>query len=262
VLSTIGCLNGAEKKGKYMQDDEIPTNNQHLEKVKHFFNIPGLYLKNQALIEIRKMITRKFVEGKEPKHILDVGCGNGSISAQFLSNSTHVVMVDLSEKMLSIAKMRVPPKWATNVQFVQADLASLQLTARFDLVLCIGVLAHVVSVERCIDRLANFLMPGGYCVLQITRNDYKVAKLLSLYESWRDRSGYQLTTMNLASVIALCQENGLKYLRSTSYAPLLPGMGILPNFVLFEYQKYSMLPVFKWICSETMVLFQKSPHSP
>ncbi|RPJ69516.1 MAG: hypothetical protein EHM20_16350, partial [Alphaproteobacteria bacterium] len=81
-----------------MQDDEIPTNNQHVEKVKHFFNKPELYLKNQTLIEIRKIITRKLVEETIPKQILDLGCGNGSISLQFLSSSTHVVMVDLSEQ--------------------------------------------------------------------------------------------------------------------------------------------------------------------
>jgi 2-polyprenyl-3-methyl-5-hydroxy-6-metoxy-1,4-benzoquinol methylase len=245
-----------------MQDDGIPTNDQHVEKVKHFFNMPELYLKNQALIEIRKMILRDLLEGKSPKNILDLGCGNGSISMQFLSSSTQVVMVDLSEKMLSIAKMRVPPQWAANVQFVQTDLASLQLTPRFDLVLCIGVLAHVSSVERCIEQLTSSLVPGGYCVLQITRDDYTVAKFLHFYRSLLNRSGYQLNIMNLSSVISLCQKNGLKYLRSISHAPLLPGMGLLPNFILFEYQKYSMLPIFNWICSEAMVLFQKSSDCP
>lgn len=242
-----------------MQKNGLSTNDLHVEKVKHFFNIPELYLKNQAQIDIRKMITRNLLDGIPLKNILDLGCGDGSESLQFLSNSTKVVLVDVSEKMLLIAQASVPPKWIANVQFVHADFANLQPIPRFDLVLCIGVLAHVSSVERCMELLANFLMPGGYCVLQITGNDYKIAKFLNLYRSLRNRSGYQLNTMNLFSIISLCRKNGLEFLRSTNYAPLLPGMGILPNFVLFKYQKYSMHPIFKWISSETMILFQKNP---
>lgn len=241
-----------------MQDSDISASKQHVEKVKSFFDTPE-YLSNQAQIDIRKIITRKLLEDFSPTNILDLGCGNGSISTQFLTDSTRIVMVDLSEKMLSIAKAKIPPQWSANVQFIQSDLASLRPFPRFDLVLCIGVLAHLPSISKCIAAAASFLRTGGCCVLQITDHDYKVVNFLRFY-SWLRKAGegYKTNDTTLPLIISNCRENGLEYLQNINYAPLLPGMGVLPYATLFEYQKRSMQPAFKWMCSETMTLFQKN----
>jgi|SRR5450759_4763650 len=245
-----------------MQDNGMRASEYHVEKVKRFFSKPELYFKNRTQIEIRKIISRTFVEGTRPTSILDLGCGDGSVSIQFLSGSTHIVMVDLSEEMLSIARKLVPHKWAANVQFVQANLTDLHFSPRFDLVLCIGVLAHVPSVEKCIEIIAASLIPGGFCILQITRNESMLARLLHSYRSLRNISAHRLNTMTVSEIISLCKDNGLRQVRYTNYAPLIPGMRFLPNTIVFEYQRLSMLSIFSWIGSETMILLQKDGSSP
>lgn len=241
-----------------MQRKDSVVSNQYNKYTKIFFDQPELYLRNQSQIKIREMITKNFVDGIYPKKILDLGCGDGSISLQFLSNSSHITFVDFSNPMLAIAKKKVPREYSKNVSFIQADFSSLMPTPRFDLVLCVGVLAHVQSVENCIEIISRFLLPGGYCIIQITNSDHILAKFLSLYSSYRNRSGYKVNNLSVSSLLSLFQSYGVHNLHLARYAPLLPGMGLLPTSLIFYYQKSSVKPAFRWISSEVMMLFQKS----
>jgi len=92
---------------------------------------------------------------------LEVGCGNGSISAWLadrVSPGGEAVAVDLD---LSLIEARAP-----NLELRQGDiLAGPVERGSFDLVTARAVLHHVADAEAAIKNLAASLRPGGALLL-------------------------------------------------------------------------------------------------
>ena len=92
---------------------------------------------------------------------LEVGCGNGSISAwlaEQVGSGGHVVAVDLD---LSLVDVRAP-----NLELKQGDIVAGPVDpGGFDLVTARAVLHHVTDVEAAVRNLAASLAPGGSILL-------------------------------------------------------------------------------------------------
>ena len=92
---------------------------------------------------------------------LEVGCGNGSISAwlaERVGPRGRVVAVDLD---LSLVDARAP-----NLELRQGDIVAGPVDPRaFDLVTARAVLHHVADVDAAIRNLAASLAPGGSILL-------------------------------------------------------------------------------------------------
>lgn len=86
---------------------------------------------------LHKLITD---HSSNPKSILDLGCGTGRYDVLFSQKGYTVVGVDLSEKMISIAK----GKSADTLKFLQGDIRNIQLNRKFDVVVS---LFHVMSYQ-------------------------------------------------------------------------------------------------------------------
>jgi ubiquinone/menaquinone biosynthesis C-methylase UbiE len=98
--------------------------------------------------------------------VLDVGCGVGRWSRRLArTTATFVTGVDLAPTMVGEARRRAAREGVGDrCHFLVADLPELRLRARFDRVLGITVLQHVVDTarfERAVERLAEHLAPGG-----------------------------------------------------------------------------------------------------
>src|ERR1039458_272329 len=73
--------------------------------VKAAFERPQRYLdKRRCDIRIRAETVRSFTAGQTFTRVLDVGCGDGSISLPLLSQATRMTLLDLSSGMASIAQ--------------------------------------------------------------------------------------------------------------------------------------------------------------
>src|SRR5579863_8950222 len=136
--------------------------------VRRFFDRTDRYLANNINIEIRRKVVRDLVGDIRNSRILDLGCGDGSISQQFLASSISLTLVDTSQNMLEAARSQTPSELRTNVEYVNEDSSRYQSPSKYDLVLCLGLLAHVDSVESAIRNIAELLKADGRCVLQIT----------------------------------------------------------------------------------------------
>jgi len=94
--------------------------------------------------------------------ILDAGCGTGRVAIELAARGLTVVGVDVSASMLAVARERAP-----SLQWHCADLAELDLGARFELVLAAGnvipLLAEGTEAE-VVRRLAAHLEPDGLLV--------------------------------------------------------------------------------------------------
>jgi len=97
----------------------------------------------------------------DAQRILDVGCGTGVLLAALLRACPRAAIteLDLAEEMLRANAAKWPVE---RVHRVCGDGARLPLAAaRFDLVLCFGVLPHFEDRYGALRELARVLRPGG-----------------------------------------------------------------------------------------------------
>jgi len=77
--------------------------------VKRGFEQPQWYLEKRSFnIRIRAETVRQFLGDLGFENMLDIGCGNGSISVPLLTPHNRLTLLDMSTTMLSIAQSRVP----------------------------------------------------------------------------------------------------------------------------------------------------------
>lgn len=98
--------------------------------------------------------------------VLDVGCGNGETTreAARLARDGHATGVDLSARMLELARRRAAG--VPNVDFVQADAQVADL-GRFDRVISRTGVMFFGDPVAAFTHLARALVPGGRMALAV-----------------------------------------------------------------------------------------------
>ena len=218
--------------------------NSRSERVKSFFDKTQLYFHRDFGVSIRALIVRELLGELSHSHILDLGCGDGRISLQYLSQTNHLTLVDFSDNMLEIARKNTLETLKTNVDYINIDLQKYESEETFDVVICIGVLAHVIFVEETVEKVARFLKPGGRCIFQITDVDHCFGKLLMNFYRIREfivhSSGYSVNRTRLSHITNLAHFNQLVFLDKRQYWSTFPGMGKMPNEWLWNYQFFTL----------------------
>jgi magnesium-protoporphyrin O-methyltransferase len=81
--------------------------------------------------------------------LLDAGCGTGALSIEAARRGARVVAVDLSPKLVSVARERIPADLdATIIEFKSGDMLDPRL-GRFDFVVAMDSLIHYQSADIC-----------------------------------------------------------------------------------------------------------------
>lgn len=231
--------------------------------VRDFFDQTDRYLTNNGNIEIRRRVVKDLVGDIKDSRILDLGSGDGTISLQFLDRSNSLALVDISQEMLDVARRRAASGPRASVEYVNEDAASYQSSTQYDLVLCLGLLAHVDSVESIIRNIAHLMKDNSRCLLQITDSDRTLGSFAGAYSNLRNRVSCrypkQMNRMGKMSVCSLAAEFDMKCVAERRYAGLLPGMGRLPVEWRNKFQFLTLNT--RWLskyCSEAILLFTKS----
>ena len=101
--------------------------------------------------------------------VLEVGCGLGRWSQRLARSGALVTGIDVSSTMVEKARQLTEcAGLASRCRFLVADLAELALGKRFERILGVTVLQHILDSERfqaAVKRLAAHLAPGGRLVL-------------------------------------------------------------------------------------------------
>ena len=95
--------------------------------------------------------------------VLEIGCGAGRFTEILLNEGATVFSVDLS-LAVEVNKDNFPI--SDHHRIIQADVLSLPFRSEtFDVVFCLGVIQHTPNPEETIEKLAKYLAPGGWLVI-------------------------------------------------------------------------------------------------
>lgn len=124
---------------------------------------PADYATHSAsqLVWARELLNRLPLHGGE--HILDVGCGEGKITAALARAVPrgHVLGIDSSPTMIDFARRQFPRAARPNLDFRQLDARAIQLPGRFDLVFSNAALHWVDDHPAFLRGAADALRAGG-----------------------------------------------------------------------------------------------------
>jgi ubiquinone/menaquinone biosynthesis C-methylase UbiE len=92
----------------------------------------------------------------EAEHALDLGCGDGRLTAKLRAGS--VTAADVSRVALRRADRRVPD---AEIAVLTPDEPLPFVDGEFELVVCIETLEHVRDVQLLLSEVRRVLRPGG-----------------------------------------------------------------------------------------------------
>lgn len=94
--------------------------------------------------------------------VLDVDCGTGIISFEIAESVHRVYRIDISEKMIEVAREKLEKSKYTNVVFQTEDGYNTSFEDKsLDLVLCCNVLHALEAPDRFLTEMKRILTPEG-----------------------------------------------------------------------------------------------------
>lgn len=194
-----------------------------LEKISHnklnklpYFSI-CLYLKIFGYPDIashmryRLLINKLFINSRDK--LLDMGSGNGIYSNQlsYLYN-IHVSGIEGRKERVLQSRL-ISRSLSLKSNFFQKNLESIKLIkSKFDIIICLEVLEHIVRDERLIEEMIKALKIGGKLIITVPwcGKDGKTIQYKQFNQYEHVRNGY---TLNYFKVVAKKYSLNIKVLR-------------------------------------------------
>jgi 2-polyprenyl-3-methyl-5-hydroxy-6-metoxy-1,4-benzoquinol methylase len=196
------------------------------ERARAFFGSPEKYLASNHRGEIRAEIIADLLGDTRGKRVIDLGCGDGSISKQL---SGDLTLVDISPAMIAAAEGRL----GRRAQYRCEDIHNIP-DEEFDIALCIGVLAHVDDTAPAITAAHRCLKPGGLLVLQLSDRSTIIDRLNSFLVSFSGKLWYRST--RLSDVLDACA--GFELLECRRHFLIPAGMQRLLGRALLPVERF------------------------
>ncbi len=97
--------------------------------------------------------------------VLDYGCGSGTAAIAIASSVKKILGIDISSKMIELAKGKSEKHKVKNIDFAQITLFDEKLkTESFDVILCFYLLHLVEDTPKVMQRINDLLKPGGLII--------------------------------------------------------------------------------------------------
>ena len=139
--------------------------------------------------------------------VLDVGCGAGAdacVAALLVGNTGKVIGVDCTPAMISKARNNAQHAELDNIEFHEADIASLPIADKtVDVVISNGAINLSENKDQVFQELYRVLKPGGRLqIADMVRELEECCNPVSDAESWADCVQGTLQADKLLEIIA------------------------------------------------------------
>jgi ubiquinone/menaquinone biosynthesis C-methylase UbiE len=143
---------------------------------------------------------------KAGETLLDFGCGTGRAASAFLEKQLKVTLIDFSAHALDEQMRHLIALIPDQLQFVQADLATLPETLpAADWIYCCDVLEHIpeAQVDAVLKGMARCMKKGGYFSICLQEDQFGKAFDLVLHVTVRDKAWW---LKKISSYFSIAQE--------------------------------------------------------
>ena len=161
-----------------------------------------------------KLIEELELKGNE--RVLDLGCGDGTLTVQIAGMLTdgNVVGIDASKGMIDVALVKAKD----NLRFMLADINDLDFTDEFDIVFSNATLHWVKDHRKLLQNVSHALYPGGRVRFNFAGEGNCLSFLKVIREAMADeRFGEYFAdfdwpwyTPSVDEYAALCESSGLR----------------------------------------------------
>ncbi len=94
--------------------------------------------------------------------VLDYGCATGSVCFEIAGTAGNVYGVDISSRMIDIAKSKAAERKTENVHFIYGSIFNEGLKKEsFDVITAFSILHLVEDLPQVFERINKLLKPGG-----------------------------------------------------------------------------------------------------
>jgi 2-polyprenyl-3-methyl-5-hydroxy-6-metoxy-1,4-benzoquinol methylase len=122
----------------------------------------------QRFNSLSEIVKRYLSRRSGELEVADIGCGAGTQSLLWASKGHHVHALDVSEKLIELAKERSKRCGAVIDFRVGSASAVPWSSASMDVCFVPELLEHVVRWRECLDEFARILRPGGVLLITTT----------------------------------------------------------------------------------------------
>ncbi len=156
-------------------------------------------------------VLRKWLNSEKANTLLDLGCGNGALTARLNQFGLLCTGTDFSDSGIQIAQATFP-----NVNFFQSvmqdDLAQ-KYQSQFDVVISVEVIEHLLLPRQLFERAKEALKPGGTLIITTPYHGYWKNLALALankYDShWHPLRDYgHVKFFSISTLEKLFEEQG------------------------------------------------------
>jgi 2-polyprenyl-3-methyl-5-hydroxy-6-metoxy-1,4-benzoquinol methylase len=157
------------------------------------------------------------LEGRRLR-LVDLGCGNGSITAKLASLGHEVIGIDASQDGILVARKAHPALRFELASVYDDDLVSL-VGGQVDAVISLEVIEHLYYPKRLFEQSHRMLRPGGSLILSTPYHGYWKNLALSLLDGW-DRhfavgwDGGHIKFFSVKSATKMAREAGFRRIES------------------------------------------------
>jgi len=120
---------------------------------------PENYNKHTSFVSALAMPVVDLLDPKEGEHILDIGCGDGTLAIEIERRGAKVVGVDMSAEMIEVCKSR-------GIEAYVGSVTALEYTDAFDAVFSNAMLHWVKDAKGAVQNIAKVLKVGGRFVCE------------------------------------------------------------------------------------------------
>jgi ubiquinone/menaquinone biosynthesis C-methylase UbiE len=181
--------------------------------------------------------------GASSGRLLDCAAGTGEITCALLKSGrfSHATVVDVSPAMLRSAKDLLTSQIKkAGLEFVQSDVFNFKSPdSRFDLILCLGLIAHTGRLDILLPHLKSMLAPAGRLILQTTLTDHLGTRIVRTLTSRREvaRRGYRISWFSQRNIAAACDRAGLRILEKRRHSFGIPFGDRLWPWANFHFER-------------------------